>query len=371
MSSSPGKGTVAAALIVRDEAQFLPGCLETLTNRVDEIVVVDTGSHDDSVDLAVAAGAKVLHHKWTGDFSEARNIGLEAARSDWILYIDADERLILPHDGKVSEYLDPSAIAAYVRFRPKVRFTRYRDPRIFRNDPRIRFRGKIHETVVPCLRKIEKEDGLPLVASSVGIDHLGYEGDQSHKHARNLPLLRQSIAKDPERIYYWHHLAETLVALGEKQEALETALEGLRIAESLHQPLQQADASMIRQLVARLYLENGKDPLDLIEDGLRRVPDDYGLLFLKAHALLSASRPRQAMEVAQTLRSVDPDSLYDGMLAFDSGIFREHACELAALGCLASGDRKAAARYYAEAASFAPDDMSLRLKAAALQGQEQ
>ncbi len=368
MPISSGKGTVAATLIVRDEARFLPGCLETLSDRVDEIIVVDTGSQDDSVDLAKAAGARLLHHNWAGDFSEARNIGLNAARSDWILYIDADERLILPDDGRVSDYLEPSAIAAYVRFRPKVRFTRYRDPRIFRNSPRIRFEGKIHETVVPCLRRIEAEEGLPIVASSIGIDHLGYEGDQSHKHARNLPLLKQSIQTDPQRIYYWHHLAETLLALGETQEALETALKGLRIAESLPQPLQQADASMLRQLIARLYLENGFDPLDLVDDGLRRVPDDYGLLFLKAHALLNGARPRQALEIAQTLRSIDPDSLYDGMLAFDRGIFREHACELAALGCLASGDREAAARYFAEAVSFAPDDLSLRLKAGALQG---
>lgn len=368
MAFNPGKGTVAATLIVRDEARFLPGCLDSLSNRVDEIIVVDTGSRDESADLARSAGAKVLHHNWTGDFSEARNIGLDAARSDWILYIDADERLILPDDGKVSDYLEPSAIAVYVRFRPKVRFTRYRDPRIFRNSPRIRFKGKIHETVVPCLRRIEAEEGLPIAGSAIGIDHLGYEGDQSYKHARNLPLLKQSIQSDPERIYYWHHLSETLAALGETQEALETALKGLRIAESLPQPLQQADASMIRQLIARIYLENGFDPLDLIDDGLRRVPDDYGLLFLKAHALLSAARPRQALEIALTLRSIDPDSLYDGMLAFDSGIFREHACELAARGCLASGDREAAARYFAEAASFAPDDMSLRLEAVALQG---
>lgn len=368
MSFSPGKGTVAATLIVRDEARFLPGCLETLTNHVDEIIVVDTGSRDDTVDLAKSAGAKVFHHNWTGDFSEARNIGLDAAHSDWILYIDADERLILPDDGKVSDYLEPSAIAAYVRFRPKVRYTRYREPRIFRNTPRIRFEGKIHETVVPCLRRMEAEEGLPIVASSIGIDHLGYEGDQSHKHARNLPLLKQSIQTTPERIFYWHHLAETLAALGETQGALETALEGLRIAESLPQPLQQADASLIRQLIARLYLENGLDPLDLIDDGLRRVPEDYGLLFLKAHALLSAARPRQALEIALTLRSIDPDSLYDGMLAFDRGIFREHACELAARGCLASGEREAAARYFAEAASFAPEDMSLGLKAVALQG---
>jgi tetratricopeptide (TPR) repeat protein len=368
MQPDRGIGTVCAALIVRDEARFLPGCLETLAGRVDEIVIVDTGSRDESVEVAIAAGAKVLHHEWASNFAEARNIGLEAANSDWILYIDADERLSLPDGGKVSDYLTLATMAAFVRFRPKVGFTRYRDPRIFRNDPRIRFQGQIHETVVGCLRAIEKEEGLPIVRSRIGIDHFGYEGDQAHKHARNLPLLRKSVKTHPQRIYYWHHLAETFAALGQTPEALETALEGLRVAESIDQPLQQADVSLIRQLVARLYLENGSDPLHIIDDGLRRVPDDYGLMFLKAKAQLRSSCPEQALEIAKSLRGVDPDSLYDGILAFDCRIFREYACELAGMASLALGDRKAAAHYFAEAASFVPDDVSLRLEPVQSQG---
>jgi tetratricopeptide (TPR) repeat protein len=275
----------------------------------------------------------------------------------------------LPDDGRVSDYLASRSIAAYVRFRPKVGFTRYSDPRIFRNDPRIRFQGRIHETIVPSLLRIEEEEGLPIVPSRVEVDHFGYEGDQSHKHRRNLPLLKQSVKIQPERIRYWHDLAEALTALGQKQEALQVALEGLRIAEAMLRS-QEAGASQLRQVIARLYMENGDDPLEIIQIGLRAVPDDYGLMFLKGHALLRASQFPQVLEIAKSLRSVKPDSLYHGKIAFDSRIFREHACELAALASLAMGDRNAAARYYAEAASFAPDDMTLRLKAAALQGRE-
>src|SRR5262245_26176839 len=102
MSYAP---TVSAALIVKNEEHFLPGCLASLERCVDEVVVVDTGSSDASVDIATSAGARLFHHKWENDFAAARNVGLDAVSSDWVLYIDADERLRLPDGGVVADYL--------------------------------------------------------------------------------------------------------------------------------------------------------------------------------------------------------------------------------------------------------------------------
>src|SRR5437764_6936259 len=88
-----GRPRLTAAIIVKDEAEHLAGCLASLRGAVDEIVVVDTGSSDGSPAVAEGFGAVVLHHEWTGNFSEARNLGLDRATGEWILYIDADERL--------------------------------------------------------------------------------------------------------------------------------------------------------------------------------------------------------------------------------------------------------------------------------------
>jgi tetratricopeptide (TPR) repeat protein len=326
--------TVSAALIVRNEERFLAGCLESLRGSVDEIVVVDTGSEDTSIEISRNAGAVVLHHKWDQDFAAARNAGLHAATCDWILYIDADERLHLPRGGAVADYLDASAIAANVHFRPKTGYTRYRETRLFRNDRRLRFAGRIHETFVPLLHEISARENLPIIQSEIEIDHLGYDGDQSEKHARNLPLLQAAVRTNPDRVYYWYHLAETLAALGRTEEALEAAREGLASAERDPTEKQMADASVIIQTIARLELERGQNPLPLIENGLARVPDDYGLLFLYGRALLAAGRPQQALEVANRLRKVDADQLSPGLLAFDRSIFDEKACELMALAGL-------------------------------------
>src|SRR5215469_5490525 len=103
--------SIAAAMIVKNEARFLPGCLESLRGRVDDVVIVDTGSDDGTAEIATKAGARLLHHAWNEDFAAARNAGLDVISCDWILYIDADERLRLPDGGTLSDYVVPSAIA--------------------------------------------------------------------------------------------------------------------------------------------------------------------------------------------------------------------------------------------------------------------
>lgn len=358
--------TVAAALIVKNEERFLPGCLASLRGRVDEVVLVDTGSQDASPRIAAEFGAHVVNRAWTGDFSHARNAGLDAVGSDWVLYIDADERLGLPEGGVVADYIAPAALAQFVRFRPKTGYTRYREARLFRSDPRLRFAGQIHETMTPVLRDVSAREGLPILASRVEIDHLGYEGDQTAKHARNLPLLQRATQEAPGRVYYWHHLGETLAALGRPAEALAVCARGLAAAESDADEKQRADASMISQTMARLLREQGQDPLAVIERGLERYPSDHGLRFLRARTSLDAGRPSSALADAESLRTIDPDDLDGGLLAFEKAIFREKACELAALACLQLGRREAASDWFAEAARLAPDSSHYRLKAAAL-----
>jgi glycosyltransferase involved in cell wall biosynthesis len=363
-----GAISVAAALIVKNEERFLPGCLESLRGRVNDVVIVDTGSDDATAEIATKAGARLLHHTWNEDFAAARNAGLDAISCDWVLYIDADERLRLPDGGTLGDYVVPSAIAAYVRFQPKTSYTRYREVRLFRSDPRLRFAGRIHETMTPVLRAISASEGLPIIQSQVEIDHLGYDGDQSHKHLRNLPLLEKAVKTHPDRVYYWYHLAETFAALGRHREALDAATEGLVSAGRDPTEKQFAVASMLTQTKARLLLELGEDPLPLIESGIERVPEDHGLWFMRGRALLVAGRPLEALEVAARLRNVDPDKLRDGLLAFDRGIFREKACELAALACLRLGRRRAAGVWFAEAMRLAPDVLAYRVKAFALLG---
>ena len=85
---------ISLCMIVRDEEEHLARCLASVQGVVDEIVIVDTGSIDRSVEIAEGFGARVLHEEWKGDFAAPRNTGIDAAGGDWILVLDADEELI-------------------------------------------------------------------------------------------------------------------------------------------------------------------------------------------------------------------------------------------------------------------------------------
>jgi tetratricopeptide (TPR) repeat protein len=357
--------TVAAAMIVRDEAGFLPGCLESLRHKVDEVVVVDTGSRDATGEIAAAAGARVLRFDWVDDFSAARNHGLDAATADWILYIDADERLRTPDDRPLGAFIDPAALAATVRFAPKSGYTRYREWRLFRRDPRLRFAGRIHETVVPAIEDIARRERLALTRTPVEIDHLGYDGDQSHKHARNIPLLRRATADDPDRVYCWYHLAESLAATGEIDAGLAAARRGLEAARNVPSEKQAANASLIYQMLARLALERREDPRALIAEGLAAAPDDHALSLMQARALLDAGEAEAALAIAARLQAIDPDRLVDGLLAFDRRIFGEFACDLAGIAAFRLARFADASAQFAKAARLAPDPLPYRLKARA------
>ena len=139
-------GLLTAALIVRDEGAVLAECLRSIRDVVDEIVVVDTGSVDDSIAIAAGFGARIYRRTWTDHFAEARNAALERATGEWILYIDADERLRpVDRDVLAQRFRDAPEIAFTVVIHPFVHSTPFYECRLWRNDPRIRFRGVIHE----------------------------------------------------------------------------------------------------------------------------------------------------------------------------------------------------------------------------------
>ena len=87
---TPAAAPLTACLITRDAAATLPRCLESLRGLADALVV-DTGSRDDTVRIAAARGATIVHHVWDNDFSRARNAAWAQVRSPWALWIDADE----------------------------------------------------------------------------------------------------------------------------------------------------------------------------------------------------------------------------------------------------------------------------------------
>jgi len=146
--------TLSACLIVRNESLVLERCLASLSGVVDEIVVVDTGSTDATPEIAAGFGARICRHAWRGDFSAARNVGLDAASGDWILTIDADEYLDAGSRRQIRAVVDQAdadGILVTVRnlLAPEdlIQSAESRIVRLFRRRDDVRFAGIIHEEV--------------------------------------------------------------------------------------------------------------------------------------------------------------------------------------------------------------------------------
>ncbi|MCK4467674.1 MAG: tetratricopeptide repeat protein, partial [Desulfobacterales bacterium] len=199
--------TISACMIVKNEEKMLPQCLESIKDYVNEIVVVDTGSTDSTVEIAESHGARVYHHPWEDNFSKHRNQSIGYAGSDWIFIIDADEEL-MPGSGEeiqraaqVDDNVDSIFIRVECDFDEGRGTSMHNSLRLFRNNNSIRYKGRVHNAVVG--------EQNPKYAPKARIFHYGYNlGPEmaGRKFKRTSKLLKLDIVEDPSDPRPHHYL---------------------------------------------------------------------------------------------------------------------------------------------------------------------
>jgi len=206
---------LSLCLIVRDEAAMLPGMIASVTGLWDELIAVDTGSRDETVSLLEEAGARVLHRPWDDDFAAARNASIAPATGDWILFLDADERIDPEAASAIRGLMsDDGAGAATVLMRNELPGGHRREKallRLFRNDPSIRFEHRIHEDIATPVQAYLARSGRRLVHLAGHVEHLGYRREVASARAkkeRDLTLLRDCLDENPWDFYSRYKLLE-------------------------------------------------------------------------------------------------------------------------------------------------------------------
>jgi tetratricopeptide (TPR) repeat protein len=312
---------LSAAMIVRDEEEYLGDCLASLRGLVDEVVVVDTGSRDRSCSIARAHGARVSSLRWRGDFAAARNAALDRATGDWILYIDADERARDADRAALEPLLaEPGLAALTVRFRPATGFTRYREPRLFRNLPGLRFRGVIHESHLPALREVMVERRLRVADSELAIDHLGYDRPRPDKHRRNLPLLAARLEAEPDNVYCWNHLGGTLDALGRSAEAAAAWRRGIEV---VRRKAVRSELDCLPYLGLLAWLERrGEGHEELLGEAWGMFPHVPEIVWLQARQHLAAGAWDEALPLLERLAAVVAAHHTEALMGHDQRLFR-------------------------------------------------
>ncbi len=216
--------TLSVCMIVRNEERFLEDCLESIRNIADQIVIVDTGSTDKTRDIAGRFDAEIYDFEWCEDFSAARNESIKYAGSDWIFWLDADERLRQSSISELRTLLvrEENAVVYNVNiYSPKGRGADVHISsahRLFTNHRGIYFTGKIHEQLSQSVAQLKGEERY----SSIQLDHLGYALDsegQNKKNQRNRALLEKAVAENPHSAYFHYTLAQHFAVAGEPEKA--------------------------------------------------------------------------------------------------------------------------------------------------------
>ena len=348
---------LTAAMIVRDEEAYLPGCLASLDGVVDELVIVDTGSSDGTVAIARAHGARVYHYAWNDDFSAPRNLGLDQARGRWILYIDADERLQPIERSRVEALLEN---AQEVAFRVHQHLSAHATPsleyRLWRNDPRIRFRGIVHNRIIDALVDVAEVEGRAIGVCELSLENLGLTRDQTRRDERNVRLLQAQLAVEPTNVYNWLHLSRALRGLGRSEEG-ERALEQ---AVDLGWESPGQDGGVAAADLLHLRREAGEEVTGLLAEARARWPGNWMLVWIEGQVHLEAGRNEQAIGCFRRLLQVD--TRLPQPVIYDRRIFGAWAQDALGLALFRLGRYAAAAEAYAAAGGLDPDNAAYGVK---------
>ena len=228
--SGPNNPTLSLCMIVKDEEESLPTCLESIKDYVDEIIIVDTGSTDSTVEIAKRYNAKVYHHAWENSFSKARNYSLKYATCDWILIMDADEEIEMNDAYKLRETIRDDNVnliymPAFSKEKGGMNSSVYLIERVFKNNLDFHYEGIVHNTL--------KFSGR-CKSENIVFYHYGYHLDDEQmerKFTRTSTLLKEQIKDDPSNPMPHHYLAVAFLSRDMNDECIEEALKAIKLFE--------------------------------------------------------------------------------------------------------------------------------------------
>ena len=306
--STSNGGRLTLCMIAGNEEERLGKCLESVQGLVDEIVVVDTGSTDRTVEIAESFGAKLGSFPWNDNFSDARNESLKLATGDWIMWLDPDD--LLPQDmhGKIREAMRAGLGKKKAYF--WILDDQGYEPvtclqlRLFPNLPGVEFRQPIHEQLAPSLIEL----GVSCEPTEIRVVHTGYTTPEvvREKQERYLGIMESWLADHPDDYIVRSHAAQTQYIHGRLDEAIA----------NYHQIIEDSachsDHNLIIETTARLFLGRCYIRTEQYEDALENLQrayeldDQYALTLLTlGECYTRMGRHDEALEVLERAKQFE------------------------------------------------------------------
>jgi tetratricopeptide (TPR) repeat protein len=276
--------TISVCMIVRDEQDSLGRCLESVRKLANEIIVVDTGSEDATVEIAQSCGARIHRLAWCDDFSAARNDSLRHATCNWILVLDADDEL--GNAAGLKEYLATATdvkvctVRTRIPHREKAGETIVEHPRLFRNHCGFHYRGPVHEQLCDAMGNPAAADA----ALDLAVYHHGYlepEAEQDKRHRRNLHILHAWVERSPQDPWAQLCLGQAYYTNGEMERAIPPLLAALE-----HSAPDRAYRPKAYAYLASAHIAGGRPEQAerVCSAALEEFPGQAELLFCLGHA---------------------------------------------------------------------------------------
>ncbi|CQR71212.1 SPBc2 prophage-derived glycosyltransferase SunS [Sporomusa ovata DSM 2662] len=322
--------SLTACLIVKNEEHCLGDCLNSIKEWVDQIVVVDTGSTDNTVQVARQYDAQIEYFLWKDDFAAARNYSLQFAEGDWILVLDADERiegdLTILSDLVAKDYEGYYLTVKSSLGTEKIEVEDY-VVRLFRNGRGYKFIGAIHEQIAGSIKERKGQDALAF--SGIIVSHRGYEPEEilrKQKMVRNSQIIKTQLARRQDDTFMLYSLGTELIQQEKYGEACKVLMKALR-----HMSGGEGYFREVILLVLMASLKNGAyiETEDLFVKSLAMMPADRDILFLAGLRQAALGNYRLAGELFNkggiNTVLVPPQLLYAivGELFFRQGIWQE------------------------------------------------
>ena len=211
---------ISACVIAKNEAAVIGRCINSVKRIADEIILVDTGSTDDTVRIAEGLGARVFFREWDNDFSAAKNHALNQVRGDWVIFLDADEYFVEDSELKLPFYIKNAKTKAFmcmmrhIDAEGSVMAQNY-SLRVFKNSPDIRYKGIVHERLFDGDSEIKFN-----LLKDVIIHHTGYtKANLAEKDARNYELIMKMEKAGHRDQFTSYYLAMHFFQKGDYQKA--------------------------------------------------------------------------------------------------------------------------------------------------------
>jgi tetratricopeptide (TPR) repeat protein len=227
---------ISLCLLARDEEANLAACLESVRDQVNELIVLDTGSTDRTAEIAREQGAQVFAYAWQDDFAAARNESLRHATGDWVLVLDADERLIPGVIEQIRPLLADESTLVVNLLRQEVGSQQQpysQVSRLFRRHPELSFSRPYHELIDDSVLALQQREPHWKVVDfpNLAILHTGYQPEaiaQRQKQQRAQAALERYHQTHPDDAYVCSKLGGLYLSAGEPKQALKLLKHGLK-----------------------------------------------------------------------------------------------------------------------------------------------